>query len=134
MPWCRLRSLEWAFESGAWGPQSNRRSGDERGGVGEILGWGPAVAARRPGDPALPLQELSARIVEFMMVLFGSPVQRAGNVLSINGHDVGIAEACNGMRMVAALGLVAFAFVFTVPMRTSVRLLILALSPLVALL
>src|ERR1051325_872111 len=83
---------------------------------------------------ALPLQEVSARVAEFIMVLFGVPVERAGNVLSINGHPVAVAEACNGMRMVAALGLVAFAFVFTVPMRTSVRLLILALSPIVALL
>jgi exosortase len=83
---------------------------------------------------ALPLQEISARIVEFIMVLIGLPVERAGNVLNVNGHPVGIAEACNGMRMVAALGLVAYAFVFTVPMRTSVRLFILLLSPLVALL
>jgi exosortase len=83
---------------------------------------------------ALPLQEMSARITEFFLVLFGVPVERAGNELSIHGHPVAIAEACNGMRMVAALGLVAFAFVFTVPMRWSVRLLILALSPLVALL
>jgi exosortase len=83
---------------------------------------------------ALPLQEASARVVEFMLVLFGFPVERAGNVLNVNGQPVGIAEACNGMRMVAALGLVSYAFVFTVPMRTSVRLLILVLSPLVALL
>jgi exosortase len=83
---------------------------------------------------ALPLQEVSAKIAEFFMVLFGFPVDRAGNVLNVNGHPVGIVEACNGMRMVAALGLVAFAFVFTVPMRTSVRILILALSPVVALL
>jgi exosortase len=83
---------------------------------------------------ALPLQEVSARVAEFIMVLFGVPIERAGNLLTINGHQVAVAEACNGMRMVAALGLVAFAFVFTVPMRTSVRLLILALSPVVALL
>jgi exosortase len=83
---------------------------------------------------AMPLQEISARVTEFILVLFNVPIERGGNVLTINNHPVEVAEACNGMRMVAALGLVAFAFVFTVPMRTSVRLLILAISPLVALL
>ncbi len=82
---------------------------------------------------AMPLQEYSARISEFFLQLFGSPVTRAGNELTINGHAVQIAEACNGMRMVAALGLVAFAFVYTVPMRWWVRVLILAISPVVAL-
>ncbi|HYE61222.1 MAG TPA: exosortase/archaeosortase family protein [Phycisphaerales bacterium] len=83
---------------------------------------------------ALPLQEISARISEFFLMLFNVPVERAGNVLTIAGHEVAIAEACNGMRMVAALGLVAFAFIYTVPMRSSVRILILCLSPLIALL
>ncbi len=81
-----------------------------------------------------PLQEISARATEFILAVFAVPIERAGNVLTINDHPVAVAEACNGMRMVAALGLVAFAFVFTVPMRTSVRLLILAISPLVAVL
>jgi exosortase len=83
---------------------------------------------------ALPLQEVSARISEFFLMLFNVPVARDGNVLNISGHEVAIAEACNGMRMVAALGLVAFAFIYTVPMRSSVRLLILCLSPVIALL
>lgn len=82
---------------------------------------------------ALPLQEATARVTHFIMELIGQPVTVAGNVLRINGHDVAVAEACNGMRMVSALGLVAFAFVFSTPMRNWVRLLILALSPLVAL-
>ena len=68
----------------------------------------------------------------FFMDLFGAPVTRAGNALTINGHDVAIAEACNGMRMVAALALISYAFVFTVQMRLSVRLFILAISPLIA--
>jgi exosortase len=82
---------------------------------------------------ALPLQEVSAKITQFGLEMIGVPIERAGNLLTVNGHDVAIAEACNGMRMVAALGLVAYAFVFTVPMRTGVRMLLLAVSPLVAL-
>jgi len=82
---------------------------------------------------ALPLQEISARFVEFSMDLFGITVLRTGNALSINGVDVAVAEACNGMRMVSALALVTVAFVFSVPMRNSVRLVFIALSPAVAL-
>ncbi len=82
---------------------------------------------------AFPLQDATAQVTHFIMELIGQPVTVAGNVLRINGHDVAVAEACNGMRMVSALGLVAFAFVFSTPMRNWVRLLILALSPLVAL-
>jgi exosortase len=81
---------------------------------------------------AMPLQEISAKVTEFGLDIVGVPVTRATNLLTINGQDVVVAEACNGMRMVAALGLIAFAYVFSVPMRNGVRLLILIASPLVA--
>lgn len=80
-----------------------------------------------------PLQTASAWISEQILLIFGVGVERLGNVLRINGQDVAVAEACNGMRMVAALALISYAFVFSTPMRTWVRVLILALSPLVAL-
>ncbi|MCC6678430.1 MAG: exosortase/archaeosortase family protein, partial [Phycisphaerales bacterium] len=57
-----------------------------------------------------------------------------GNVLVVNGTEVAIAEACNGMRMVAAMALIAYAFVFSFPMRTWARLLLLGISPVVAIL
>lgn len=82
---------------------------------------------------ALPLQEHSAAITSALLEAFAVPVTLQGNLLTINGVDVAVAEACNGMRMVAALLLVSYAFVFSTAMRTSVRLLILALSPAVAL-
>jgi exosortase len=81
---------------------------------------------------AIPLQHISAFVSENLLALFGVAVDRAGIVLQINGHDVAVAEACNGMRMVSALGLITFAFVFSVPMRAGVRLLLLAVSPLIA--
>lgn len=83
---------------------------------------------------SIPLQEATAVVTEWILELFAVPIARAGNMLSINGNDVAVAEACNGMRMVAALGLVTFAFVFSFPMRNGVRLLILLFSPLIALL
>lgn len=92
------------------------------------------VPGRLRGRIAGPLQQWSAQATHWLLGLFDVPVDRSGNVLIINAQEVAVAEACNGMRMVSALGLVTFAFVFSVPMRNSVRLLILALSPLLALL
>lgn len=83
---------------------------------------------------ALPLQEVSAKAAEFALDTMGIAVERAGNALRVNGVDVVIAEACNGMRMVSALALVSFAFIFSVPMSNRIRVLILLISPLVALL
>jgi exosortase/archaeosortase family protein len=61
-------------------------------------------------------------------------VQRAGNRLTINGIDVNIIEACNGLRMVFALILVSYAFSFGLPLRNRVRFLILLASPFAAIL
>jgi len=83
---------------------------------------------------AVPLQEISARVGEFALDTFGVPVERTGSTLTVNGVLVEIAEACNGMRMVSALALVSFAFIFSVPVSNRIRVLILAVSPVVALL
>lgn len=82
---------------------------------------------------SLPLQEGAAVITQWILELFGQPIIRHGNVLVINGIDVGVAEACNGMRMVLALALVSYAFVFIVPLRPWVRVVILLATPVVAL-
>jgi exosortase len=90
------------------------------------------VPGRIRQEIAIPLQEVTAVITHFGMELFGAPVIRTGNVLVINGNEVAVAEACNGMRMVAALAIVTYAFVFSVPMRQGVRFFLLGMSPLVA--
>lgn len=90
------------------------------------------VPGRIRQEIAIPLQEVTAVITHFGMELFGAPVIRTGNVLIINGYEVAVAEACNGMRMVAALAIVTYAFVFSVPMRQGVRFFLLGISPLVA--
>jgi exosortase len=81
---------------------------------------------------AIPLQKANAVVTEGLFELAGIPVDRTGNVISINGQSVAIAEACNGMRMVFTLALVSYAFAFGEPLRNYVRLLILAASPLSA--
>lgn len=81
-----------------------------------------------------PLQNATARVTTFTLEMMGLLVERSGNVVVINDMPVAVAEACNGMRMVFALILVAYAFAFTVPLRNSVRLLVLLLSPVAAIL
>jgi len=70
---------------------------------------------------AIPLQTASAAASAFVFTLLGLPVERTGNILIYNGQEVAVAEACNGMRMVFALLLVAYAFAFANPLRPSVR-------------
>lgn len=81
---------------------------------------------------AIPLQTATAKVAQTAFDLLGFDVGRTGNVLNINGVDVAIAEACNGMRMVFALALVSYAFAFGTLLRNYARFLILAASPLSA--
>jgi exosortase len=82
---------------------------------------------------AAPLENWTATISERVLELCGVMNSEVnGNQLSINGHPVFIAEACNGLRMVFALILVCFAFGFALPLRNFVRILILLASPLSA--
>jgi exosortase len=83
---------------------------------------------------ALPLQTITAQITQQAFELCGVLVNRSNNMLSINGVDVTIIEACNGMRMVSALLLVSYAFAFASPWRWYVRLLIILGSPICAVL
>lgn len=117
------------------------------GGVWAVLGdkvmlrsW-PALVALLflipvPGrlrlELAVPLQELTARGAEFVLIMLGYSVQRTGLVLEYNGKPVRIDEACNGMRMVFALLLVCYGYAMATPLRPYVRVIFIALSPLLA--
>jgi exosortase len=78
---------------------------------------------------ALPLQEWTAQLAHTLMQILGAEVERWGNMLVVNNERVTIAEACNGVRGVFALVLVGYAFSFGLPLRNSVRILILLASP-----
>ena len=82
---------------------------------------------------AIPLQTATASVTQDLVQLAGASIDRTGNLLQINGVDVAVAEACNGMRMVFALVLVSYAFAFGTPLRWYARGLVLLASPLVAL-
>lgn len=77
---------------------------------------------------ALFLQNASAQATEVVIVALGFDLVRQGNLLVINEYPVGIAEACNGMRMVSMLILVVFAFVFSENVRPWVRIALVALA------
>jgi exosortase len=83
---------------------------------------------------SIPLQVVTARVTQTLLVVFGLEVTRAGNLLMLNGAHIAIAEACNGMRMVFGLTLVSYAFAFGSPLKGYVRMLIVLLSPVFAIL
>jgi exosortase len=110
-------------------------------GVRVLMNFIPAVAILAmlvpvPGKLRLmiagPLQTATAEVTKVVLEALGYWVERSGNLLLINDRPVAVHEACNGMRMVFALVLVSYAFAFTVPLRNSVRLVILLLSPVAA--
>lgn len=80
-----------------------------------------------------PLQHWTAELASWFLGLFGVQTQVSGALMIINGQRVMIAEACNGMRMVLPLLLIAYGFAFGLPLRTSVRTIIVIASPFVAL-
>ena len=80
---------------------------------------------------ALPLQTWTAQISNTMFEGMGIATERSGNTLVVNGVPMTIVEQCNGVRGIFALVLVSYAFGFGLPLRNSVRFLILLASPLV---
>ena len=82
---------------------------------------------------SMPLQTIMAQATEQVGQIIGFAVARSGNVLLINGRQVEVAEACNGMRMVFPLFLVAYTFAFAVPLRWWVRAVVLVAAPVLAL-
>ena len=80
-----------------------------------------------------PLQRYTAEISSYLLGLFGVSTQVQGSVIVINDQPVNVAEACNGMRMVFPLLLISYGFAFGLPLRAGVRILIVALSPVIAL-
>ncbi|MFW6336821.1 MAG: exosortase/archaeosortase family protein [Phycisphaeraceae bacterium] len=90
------------------------------------------IPGRIRHEIALPMQEWTATATEITAQILGMDLTRQGNVLVINGQSVGIAEACNGMRMVFALLVAIYTFLFLNPMPMWVRALILLAAPLLA--
>ena len=82
---------------------------------------------------SLPMQSVLSQMVGSFFDVVGVPIVVQGNAITINGEAIRVAEECNGLRMVFALMLVSYAFAFGTPMHGFVRALIVAASPVSAL-
>ena len=82
---------------------------------------------------ALPLQTMATVVTHSVLELCGVAAMRFGNMLVINEQEIAVGEACNGLRMVFAFGLVVYAFAFSVPLKFPTRVILIALSPIMAL-
>lgn len=81
-----------------------------------------------------PLQHLAVIVTHDVLSLVGVPSEREGIRILIDEKEILVGEACDGMRMVFALALTFFAFVFSIPLRPQARIILLLASPFVALL
>ncbi|MDG2029779.1 MAG: exosortase/archaeosortase family protein [Phycisphaerales bacterium] len=84
---------------------------------------------------AAPLQSFATAVTIGILDMTNVLAVRHGSVILI-GEDqipVAIGEACNGMRMVFALLLVVYGFVFSMPFRLGTRLFLFLVSPFIAL-
>ena len=68
-----------------------------------------------------PMQALATSVSAFILDLAGVPAIQAGNLITINGVTVAVGEACDGMRLLVPLGLVIYAFVFSLPLNWKMR-------------
>ena len=97
-----------------------------------VLGFMVPVPVLARQYISLPLQGYTAHATQIVCEALGMSVERGNNLLTVNGVQVAISEACNGMRLVFALIMVCYLFAFVVPLRGYVRFLLLALSPFIA--
>jgi exosortase len=97
------------------------------------LGFVVPIPGRVRESLAGPAQEFSVATAHVLLELGGIDAIREGNIIVIEGQPVAVGEACNGMRMVFALALVVYAFVFSVPFSMGTRLFLIAAAPIVAL-
>jgi exosortase len=81
---------------------------------------------------AAPLEKYAALWTQGSCETLGLHVDRYGNLLSVKGTDVEVAEACNGMRMVITFWLVCFLVSFSQPWQWYTRAAILVAVPVVA--
>jgi exosortase len=78
---------------------------------------------------SLPLMSVTAVVTQDVSNVLGFAVERSGNQLEVNGQQVTIVEACNGLRMFFTLVLVSYVVAFSMPLRGYVRVLMVAASP-----
>lgn len=78
---------------------------------------------------SLGLMPFTAAVTQDLMNVLGMDVERSGNQLIVNGHEITVAEACNGLRLFFPICMVSYLVAFFVSLKMYVRVLILLLSP-----
>lgn len=76
---------------------------------------------------AFPLQFLAARFASFLLVLFGVPVLREGNIIQLPTTSLEVAQACSGIRSLMSLGALAVIYGYFLDTK-NLRRVILALA------
>jgi len=76
----------------------------------------------------LPLQLLASHLAAGMLTMAGVGVIRAGNILDVGGHQVMVAEACNGIRYLLPLGFIGVLFAYLSSPSAWLRFVVLALA------
>jgi exosortase len=74
----------------------------------------------------LPLQLISSRLAAWALSSLGIGVIREGNILEVFGRRIEVAEACNGLRYLLALGFLSQIYGHLMSSKPWVRLLLLA--------
>lgn len=81
---------------------------------------------------AQPLQIATGSLTCWLYGLFGSTASLNGQHLRIGDASMRLNDVCGGLPMAMSLFLISYGFVFGVPLRMSVRLAVLLVSPLSA--
>lgn len=81
---------------------------------------------------AQPLQAATGGLTTWLYGLFGSSASVEGQHLRIGSTSIRLTQVSGGLPMAMSLALVSYGFVFGTPLRMSVRLIVLLLSPLSA--
>jgi exosortase len=82
----------------------------------------------------LPLQRYASASGEAVIAAFGIPIVRDGNVLRIPAMDLLVEEACSGIRSLFSLSALSVAMVFLFDKRWWEKILLIALTPPIAVL
>jgi exosortase len=61
-----------------------------------------------------PLQRLATIVSTFVMQMLGLPALAEGNVILVNDHQIGIVEACSGLRMLVVFFALSTALVLAI--------------------
>jgi exosortase len=100
--------------------------------IGYLLVMFPLPKRFEENYITLPLQAYAARSGGAVIEAFGIPVVRDGNILRIPAMDLLVEEACSGIRSLFSLMALSIAMVFLFEKRWWEKVILLAITPVIA--